>query len=79
LLGHGGAGAPLLLACRRWGISLLGRLPPVDAWLVPTRIIAVLPLAYIALRTRDVRVGIVAHVLLNTADLILLLVHLGTR
>jgi uncharacterized protein len=48
-------------------------------WLVPTRIIAVLPLAYVALRTRDVRVGIVAHVLLNTADLVVLLVYLGTR
>jgi uncharacterized protein len=48
-------------------------------WLVPTRIIAVLPLAYIALRTRDVHVGIVAHVLLNTADLLVLLVYVGTR
>jgi uncharacterized protein len=48
-------------------------------WLVPTRIIAVLPLAYIALRTRDVRVGIIAHVLINTADLVVLLVYLGTR
>ena len=47
--------------------------------MVPTRIIAVLPLAYIALRTRDVRVGIVAHVLLNSADLIVLLGYLGTR
>ena len=48
-------------------------------WLVPTRIIAVLPLAYIALRTRDIRVGIIAHVLINTTDLILLLEHLHTR
>ena len=48
-------------------------------WLIPTRILAVLPLAYIALRTRDVRVGIIAHVLLNTTDLILLLVYLHTR
>ena len=48
-------------------------------WLAPTRIIAVLPLAYIALRTRDLRVGIVAHVLLNAADLIVLLGYLHTR
>ena len=48
-------------------------------WMIPTRIIAVLPLAYIALRTRDVRVGIIAHVLLNTADLIVLLGYLLTR
>jgi uncharacterized protein len=48
-------------------------------WLVPTRIIAVLPLAYLALRTRDVRVGILAHVLVNTVDLIVLLVYLHTR
>ena len=48
-------------------------------WLIPTRIIAVLPLAYLALRTRDVRVGILAHVLLNAADLVVLLVYLGTR
>ena len=48
-------------------------------WMVPTRIIAVLPLAYIALRTRDVRVGIVAHVLLNSADLVVLLGYLHTR
>src|ERR671910_384802 len=48
-------------------------------WMVPTRILAVLPLAYIALRTRDVRVGIIAHVLLNATDLILLLEYLHTR
>jgi hypothetical protein len=41
-----------------------------------TRILAVLPLAYVARRTRDVRVGIVAHVLLNATDLIVLLGYL---
>jgi uncharacterized protein len=48
-------------------------------WMAPTRIIAVLPLAYVALRTRDVRVGIVAHVLINAVDLIVLLGYLRTR
>jgi hypothetical protein len=33
----------------------------------------------IALRTRDVRVGIMAHVLLNATDLIVLLGYLHTR
>ena len=45
-------------------------------WMAPTRILAVLPLAYVALRTRDVRVGIVAHVLLNATDLIVLFAYL---
>ena len=48
-------------------------------WLVPTRILAILPLAYIALRTRDVRIGMVAHVVLNAADLMALLVFIRIR
>jgi membrane protease YdiL (CAAX protease family) len=48
-------------------------------WMAPTRILAVLPLAYVALRTRDVRVGIVAHVLLNATDMIVLLAYLSAR
>jgi uncharacterized protein len=41
-------------------------------WLTPTRIVALTPLAYIAARTRDVRIGMVAHVLLNAVDLVVL-------
>ena len=40
---------------------------------MPTRVLAILPLAYIAVRTRDVRIGMVAHVVLNAADLVVLL------
>ena len=39
-------------------------------WLIPTRCLAVLPLAYIAVRTRDVRIGILTHVVFNAADLV---------
>ena len=45
-------------------------------WLLPTRVLAILPLAYIALHTRDVRVGMVAHVVLNAVDLVTLLVFI---
>ena len=38
-------------------------------WLTPARILAITPLAYIAARTRDVRIGMVAHVVLNAVDL----------
>jgi membrane protease YdiL (CAAX protease family) len=48
-------------------------------WLIPTRVLAILPLAAIATRTRDVRVGIVAHVLLNATDLAALLIFLRSR
>ena len=37
-------------------------------WLAPTRILGVLPLTYLALRTRSVVPGIVAHVVLNLID-----------
>lgn len=45
-------------------------------WLLPTRVLAVLPLAYVAARTRDIRVGIVVHVVLNATDLVLLIRYL---
>jgi membrane protease YdiL (CAAX protease family) len=48
-------------------------------WLIPTRALAILPLAYVAVRTRDVRVGIVAHAVLNATDLVVLLAYIGTR
>lgn len=48
-------------------------------WLAPTRVLAILPLAYIAVRTRDVRIGIVTHVVLNATDLVALLIYLSTR
>ena len=48
-------------------------------WLIPTRCLAVLPLAYIAMRTRDVRIGILTHVVLNAADLVALLLVIRTR
>lgn len=48
-------------------------------WLIPTRILAILPLAYIADRTRDVRVGMAAHVVLNATDLVVLLLFIGTH
>jgi len=45
-------------------------------WLIPTRVLAILPLAYIAVRTRDVRVGVVTHVVLNATDLVAILLYL---
>ena len=48
-------------------------------WLTPTRVIAILPLAYVALRTQDVRIGMVAHVVLNATDLAAILLFTGTR
>jgi membrane protease YdiL (CAAX protease family) len=41
-------------------------------WLAPTRVLAIWPLAHIAHRTRDLRIGVVAHVLVNAVDLALL-------
>lgn len=41
-------------------------------WLAPTRLLAILPLAYLAHRTRDIRIGVVAHMVLNAVDLALL-------
>jgi len=39
-------------------------------WLLLTRAIAILPLVYAVRRTRSVRVGISAHMVLNTVDLV---------
>lgn len=47
-------------------------------WLIPTRILAIVPLAYIAVRTRDIRIGILTHVTLNAVDLALLARYLLT-
>ena len=41
-------------------------------WLVPTRVLAVLPLTYVARRTGDLRIGLVTHVVLNAVDLAVL-------
>lgn len=41
-------------------------------WMTPARVVAITPLAYIAVRTRDVRIGMVAHVVLNAVDLVVL-------
>ena len=39
-------------------------------WLLVTRAIAILPLVYAVRRTRSVRVGIAAHMVINTVDLV---------
>ena len=41
-------------------------------WLAPTRILGVLPLTYVTLRTRSVVPGIVAHVVLNLLDVMVI-------
>jgi CAAX protease family protein len=61
-----GAGAPLAHA----GLFALYHLQ--TPWLTPTRLLAITPLAYIASRTRDVRIGMIAHVVLNAVDLVVL-------
>jgi hypothetical protein len=38
----------------------------------PTPILAITPLAYVTARTRDLRIGMVAHVVLNSVDLVVL-------
>ena len=45
-------------------------------WLTPVRLFAIAPLAYIATRTRDVRIGMVTHVVLNTVDLVVLILFI---
>ena len=45
-------------------------------WLMPTRVLAILPLAYIAARTGDLRIGVITHIVLNATDLIVLLLYL---
>jgi len=48
-------------------------------WLIPTRLLAILPLTLIALRTRDVRIGIATHVILNSVDVAILIRYLLSR
>jgi membrane protease YdiL (CAAX protease family) len=48
-------------------------------WLMPTRLLAILPLSLIALRTRDVRIGIITHVILNSVDVVILIGYLVSR
>ena len=43
-------------------------------WLTPTRILAVLPLIYITVRTRSVLPAMVAHVVLNLLDVVVIIV-----
>jgi uncharacterized protein len=43
-------------------------------WLTPTRILAILPLIYITLRTRSVLPAMVAHVVLNLIDVVVIIV-----
>jgi uncharacterized protein len=42
-------------------------------WLTPTRILAVLPLIYITLRTRSILPAMVAHVVLNLIDVVVIM------
>ena len=68
----------------------LGRLAPVahsalfalyhlwSPWLGPTRVLAILPLSYVVWRTGSVRIAIVAHILLNALDLIVLVAYLAS-
>jgi hypothetical protein len=46
---------------------------PARGRLAPTRTLAVVPLAYVARRTGDLRIGIVTHVVLNSIDVVVLL------
>jgi membrane protease YdiL (CAAX protease family) len=48
-------------------------------WLTPTRLLAILPLSIIALRTGDLRIGIATHVLLNSVDVVILTAYLLSR
>jgi uncharacterized protein len=67
-----GRGTPLAHAALFAGYHLW------TPWLAPTRVLAILPLAYIARRTGDLRIGIVTHVVLNAVDLALLTAFLVT-
>jgi len=48
-------------------------------WLISTRLLAILPLTLIALRTRDIRIGIATHVVLNSVDVAILTRYLRSR
>ena len=48
-------------------------------WLAPTRFLAIVPLAYVVARTRSIRVAVVAHMIANAVDLVVLLAYLSRR
>jgi membrane protease YdiL (CAAX protease family) len=48
-------------------------------WLMPARLLAILPLTLIALRTRDIRIGIATHAILNSVDVAILTRYLLSR
>jgi membrane protease YdiL (CAAX protease family) len=64
---HGSA-APAQLPMRSFAFYHLWTL-----WLTPTRILAVLPLIYITLRTRSGLPAMVAHVVLNLVDVVVII------
>src|SRR4051794_31061308 len=66
-----GAGTPLAHA------TLFALYHLQTPWLTPARIVAITPLAYIATRTRDVRIGMVAHCVLNAVDLVVLILFIS--
>ena len=70
------AAAPRPVASFRRTWSCSPRTTCGRPWLIPTRVLAILPLAYIAVRTRDVRIGVVTHVVLNATDLVAILLYL---
>ncbi len=69
--------------CGRWRIpahvGLFAAYHLWSPWLTPTRVLAILTLAYIAARTGDVRIGMITHVVLNATDLVLLLLFIRTH
>jgi|1186.fasta_scaffold106874_1 membrane protease YdiL (CAAX protease family) len=64
------AGGPLV------GATLFACYHLQTPWLTPARILAITPLAYIAVRTRDLRIGMIAHVVLNAVDLVVLVLFI---
>jgi uncharacterized protein len=48
-------------------------------WLIPARLLAILPLTLIALHTRDIRISIATHVILNSVDVAILTRYLLSR
>jgi len=50
-----------------WGASLFALYHVFSLWLVPARIIALIPLVYITLKKRNIGIAIAAHCILNIA------------
>lgn len=46
-------------------------------WLMPARFLAIVPLSYVVSHTKSVRISIIAHVLANATDLVVLLAYLA--